>query len=653
MGALMPSAPPKSDRVNPKSITINRHKVTRSRIGLWLLISLGYAYILAICVIILGLIYSVYRFFAVTAPILGTTLCWISIVAIGITIYNFLQIEIGLPPGVTIDLHAPSNLEFKNLLTSLSQNLKSPSIDRVIIDRQLDMSIIQTSRFGNKQRYLKIGLPLLMALSPEQFQANLACELAYLSITEKIANNWIYSLGRKHQDLISQTKNSITLSLIYISFLCWYVPLLESYTLAMSRKYRYEVDRLVAGIVGSQNLAEALIAIELNRQLLERQFWPEVFKNERNLDLPPLDIFSQMESALAERDLSETSQWLQAALERDPDERDSHPCLRDRLLALGYTEQTISELSLNSALQLNAARKYLNKSLPNLVNRLGKDWQTEVSNQWQQKFNQRQKAEQSIERLTAKVEQSVSKTGDRDLTIDELVIFADRKIQLGDLDGSLIILHQSLEINPSHAHTNLLLGTVLLKMGNARGIDYLETAMNIDLGLTCEATSTIRQFSKTVANTEVAELYAAIATKYYLEWTSNSHKYAKLKPRDLHRQHRLSELSIEEVTANLIKIPEIQHMYATLKSSQDDLLEHHYLFATYKLDRAQLIDDEDLSKLYIDLERAVEPLGLCTIFQFEQYGYYECDPLIDNLRSIPKTCIYNRKKILALVDAKS
>jgi Zn-dependent protease with chaperone function len=649
----MPSAKQKSDRSGSKSAIV-----------LWSIVGLGYAYILGIFVLASGFIYYTHYLFARHAPILGIAIYWLWIVAIAVAVYNFLKIEIELPPGAILDLQDPDNLEFKNLLTSLMQRIKARPIDRVIIDRQLNTALFQISRFGNfgkTQRYLVIGLPLLLALSPDRFKAVLARNLTHVSTANSTISSWLYNLVRSYQAIVALLQNKGSLVSIFIIFLNWYLPILESYTFALRREHEDAADRLAVNIAGRQNMAEALVALEIYRQFLDQQFWPEIFKNEGRDPLPPLNIFSQMEVAIANRDLTKNSQWLQAALALPIDASQTHQCLRKRLLALGYTDRTIDRLSLEPDLQPSAARKYLSKSLPSLVDLLGKYWQSEVSTQWQQKFNERQKAERSIERLTTQVERAPVKPintktervetrgGHQDLTIDEFLVLAQRKIELGDLDGGMMLLYQSLELNPHHAQINLLLGSILLKMGNPHGIDYLETAMTVDLGLICGAISTIRQFIKTVTNTEAAELYESIATKHYLNWISNSHKYTKFKPRDLHRKHQISELIIEEVTVRLLEIAEIQHVYATLKSTEADLLEHHYLFVTYKLDNSKLIDYEDLSRLYIELEKAVEPIGICTIFSFQQYGYYECDPLIDKLRSIPKTCIYNRKKRLATI----
>jgi hypothetical protein len=63
----------------------------------------------------------------------------------------------------------------------------------------------------------------------------------------------------------------------------------------------------------------------------------------------------------------------------------------------------------------------------------------------------------------------------------------------------------------------------------------------------------------------------------------------------------------------------------------------------------KLVDDEDIDRMYIALELEIDPIGLVTIRLFQQAGYYECDPIIEKLRSIPGTCIYNRKKTLAAI----
>jgi hypothetical protein len=357
-------------------------------------------------------------------------------------------------------------------------------------------------------------------------------------------------------------------------------------------------------------------------------------------------------------DRSKFDRWLELALNKLTEDLDPHPCLKDRLIALGYVDRTIKNLAPSTHLDRNAARKYLDKSLSDLAAELSLNWQQARLVQWYQKFLELEKARQSLERLTLKAESHQlaraqssldrinEKSTHQGLSTDEFWLLAKRKIQLGDLDGGIIVLYQILEINPQHAHTNLWLGSILLEMGNFNGIDYLETAMNVDPGTICEATATIRRFAKIIPDSQDALLCESIANRHYLNWINNSHKYAKFKPRDLNHKHQITEAIIQEIADRAIEIPEIQHIYATLKSRKEDLLEHHCIFATYSLKGLAVTDDEDLQNIYITLENAIESVGLCTIFLFKQNGYYECDPVIDKLRSIPKTCIYNRKKIL-------
>jgi tetratricopeptide (TPR) repeat protein len=359
---------------------------------------------------------------------------------------------------------------------------------------------------------------------------------------------------------------------------------------------------------------------------------------------PPANIFELMEKSIAiQCDPIELQRWFKYSLNKQTNPSDTHPCLADRLLALGYREGEIQELALCLDFHDSSARPCLSNSYYFILSKLNQIWVRGESYSWELNFARIQKSQQSVNRL-------VEKSENDSLTVDEFWRLAIRKIELGEQDNAILIFYQILERNPNHAKTNLSLGTILLNNNNSDGIDYLETAMNIDPGFISEAITIINHFGDRVPDFAESTRYKSLMSDYYIHGVSSvSQSTNQFTTRDLNNKHQISRDTIELMSSGLIGIPEIQHLYAVRKSRSDELVEH-LIFATYSFrNQLKLVDDEDIDRMYIALERAIDPIGLVTIRLFQQAGYYECDPIIEKLRSIPGTCIYNRKKTLAAI----
>lgn len=74
---------------------------------------------------------------------------------------------------------------------------------------------------------------------------------------------------------------------------------------------------------------------------------------------------------------------------------------------------------------------------------------------------------------------------------------------------ALPLLNRIVELHPKHAEANYLLGGVMLGTDDERGLDYLNTAMQIDTTWTLAASNAAFQFLRSKGRIEDAKIYAA------------------------------------------------------------------------------------------------------------------------------------------------
>ncbi len=360
----------------------------RYRLGLFVSIGLGYIYILFTIAFFCFYIYNWQHIFSDPVPVrIVVNLLLFSTVLF--SLLKLFTIELLPPAGIDLDLQSPVYSELKDYIDRLLTNHSSQSIAGIIIDRELSIAVVQIPRWGmlgKNQNLLTIGLPLMLALTPSQFEAILSYELAHLSTKKLRWNNWIVGIVNSYQYLLNHLIKFEAIDLLFTNFWKGYIPFLDRYSLPLRRRNESHLDKLAAKIAGTKYLAEALVSIEIYRQFLAEDFWAKIYQNDRILPEPSDDIFDRMEIAIANDCHPESMQiWLKLALDKSSDCLDSRPSLKGRLLNLGYTETNISTLvsSINVSQNNNAARKYFGNSCDRLVDRLNQIWKAENIDRWQ------------------------------------------------------------------------------------------------------------------------------------------------------------------------------------------------------------------------------------------------------------------------------
>ena len=149
-----------------------------------LLALLGYAYIGFIIAIVAGLLGGV-AWGILSGQVKVNLLVWklaAPLLILAGIILRALWVEIPRPAGIPLNRESAPSLF--DAVDSLRRALNSPTVHEVLITEDFNASVAQIPRLGIlgwHKNYLTVGLPLMQALSPQQFQAVLAHEFGHLS----------------------------------------------------------------------------------------------------------------------------------------------------------------------------------------------------------------------------------------------------------------------------------------------------------------------------------------------------------------------------------------------------------------------------------------------------------------------------------------
>jgi hypothetical protein len=186
--------------------------------------------------------------------------------------------------------------------------------------------------FGSR-RVMGLGLPLLQALSVEQFRAVLAHEFGHYHAGDVALGPWIH----KTRSAIARAIHDLREGWLRHVFE-WYGRLFLRATQAISRRQEFIADQMAASVIGSQALADGLVRNQLAGVEHFHFMLGEVCNVLFAGFLPPLTAgFGTFLRSPAVR--ARLSQELDANLSSEETEKAdayaSHPTLRERLAAVG------------------------------------------------------------------------------------------------------------------------------------------------------------------------------------------------------------------------------------------------------------------------------------------------------------------------------
>lgn len=359
-------------------------------------------------------------------------------------------------------------------LDDIRARTKGPRVHHVLIDNQMNAAIVQHPRFGLlgwEENYLILGLPLLQVLSEQEALAVVAHECGHLSGHHGKLGGFIYRMraawGRLQ--ILSEQWNDWG-SRIIARLFRWYAPYFNAYTFVFARQNEYVADQTASEIAGKTNTATALMRVKVAAQFENDVFWPSVQRRIATEPEPPNNRSENWaESVRRDLDSTRRAQFINSALQRETDHFDTHPCLKDRLHAIGVNAGEHSAHNLD-AVTHPAAEIWFGDRLSQLTREFDDQWRKLVEENWRGRHTELKQQRENLDRLEA-IE---SPTVEQQWGIIQLSETLKPEIDL------LPRLNMLLECDPNHLGARYARGRTFLAAQNESGITDIEAVMMAD-----------------------------------------------------------------------------------------------------------------------------------------------------------------------------
>ncbi|HBC85572.1 MAG TPA: hypothetical protein DCZ94_01325 [Lentisphaeria bacterium] len=389
---------------------------------------------------------------------------------------------LGNPGGYELSpAEAPRLFE---LVEEISRKMVTAKISSIRLNADMNAAVLQRPRFAIPfffRNHLLLGLPLLNALPKAEMEALLAHEFAHISGSHGIFSAWIYRTRKTWQELYSVgAMDKRRLDLFWHILMRWYVPFCAAYTYVLGRSWELEADSRAARMAGNEKMASCLIDIELKTKVSAHDFWPAIYDRVVDEEIPPKDVFMMLNSFhKSESKFQGTEVLLGHLLKARTGINDSHPCLGDRLAAIGQdmknpeVRRNLVAGFMRSLPLESAAEFYLEKRNSHYTSIFSKNWKASIIGYWRQRHGAAEAAKKRIAELLRKMEkETLSKFEDTEL-------FKCRLTVSGSPDSRLALARKQLELHPESAEAHYFLGVELLSRDDDSGIDELGKAMQM------------------------------------------------------------------------------------------------------------------------------------------------------------------------------
>jgi Zn-dependent protease with chaperone function len=527
----------------------------RYRFQVGLLVALGYAYFFLVFALLGGLIWGLRELLTHQGEVSSGSLNWLTV---------FLAIAVGRmfwvsAPINDLDISSQQAPELFAVIDQLTQKLSAPRFHRVFLTSELNAGVLQVPRLGFlgwQKNYLFLGLPLMQALSPEQFTSTLAHELAHLSGNDSRFHNWIYRLRNTWYLLVGRFSNQGG-AVLYAPLSKWYMPFFQAYSFVLARANEYTADRRAAQLVSLSAIADKLKHLYIQSHVWQK-FWEATYQQAAQQATPPEGAIEKLLQTLqAGLDAKETQIWLELALAQQTGIEDTHPSLSDRLQALGY-QSAAAQRQLPTPVEKTAAQHFLGGQLPALTCQLDHHWQQQMRLAWERLHRRLKGQLQHLETLEAKAQK-------QSLTPEEGWNFARLTAILRGKEAAIPLFQAVLAQRPQHPAAHYGLGELLLEQQDSRGMTHLESAIAQDPSLVSPGCRLLFEFLYRQGQIEAARSYLPQIQDGAEQWEQAREERQQFKSRDRFVPHQLPNEEIQQLSEQLSRYPDVQTAYLVQK----------------------------------------------------------------------------------------
>lgn len=368
-----------------------------------------------------------------------------------------------------------------DLIDKMRTKLAGPPIHHVVVDDRYNASIVQRPRWGlvgPSVNYLVLGLPFMVSMSTSEMMAVIGHEYGHLCGADGRASGWIYRQREIFEQVfkrIDEDEDNTIWHKVMSRAMHAFAPYFYAYTFVLGRQMEYLADRAGAGVTSAQAAASGLIRSELLGDWLHRDFWPTLYRQANTRERPTILPYQAMAIAVRmSHDEWATPSRLRSAWRRESSVDDTHPCLRERVEALGQ------QPALPAKLQRSAALALLGPLGEQLANEFDQAWWQAESKAWGERHRHVTRSQVRMRELTSQ--------GLETMQPHELQELARLKSEFeSDQAAKPVLAHLLGRPGGPFPLASFVYGQILLDEHNRDGLDYLATAAKHDRRLADEA----------------------------------------------------------------------------------------------------------------------------------------------------------------------
>lgn len=441
----------------------------RFRLEVFALAALGHAYVLVLVLLALltSLVLAVLCFLQPILLVKLLKIIWLPI-WFAWSVLKSIWVRFDPPQGRPLtQAEAPALFaEIERIRAAIP----GPKPHQVLVTDDYNAAVAEHARLGalgGWRNYLILGLPMMSAMSPDQFRAVLAHEFGHFGAGDSRMTGRIYRMrvlwGRLQQQFSERG------GFFFKRFFAWFGPKFNAYSFVLARAQEYAADAASAKLVGAAPAAEALVIARIGHDYQESQVWKPVWQRVPLDPEPTARPFAQLlEGGHRYGDWNDAEARLQRAMLHRTNWSDTHPALNDRLAALGRAA------TVPPAAPQSAAAVFLGPTAEVLAKEFDERWRASVVQPWRERHEQRQQERRELAEIE---EKSGSEAG---LDTQQRWRRAVLTETVHDAATALPLYRAFADAHPEVAEARYAIGQILLRQGDESGIALIDAVMRQD-----------------------------------------------------------------------------------------------------------------------------------------------------------------------------
>ncbi len=383
-------------------------------------------------------------------------------------------------------------------------------IHRVWLNEEMNAGAGQISRIGGVGPYrneLVLGLPLMEAVTMEEFRGILAHELAHLS---RRHGRFLVRFVRLREGWSEAAEGSefLIVRLLLGAFARWHWPMLKAHLHVLARQEELEADRLAMENYGREAIVSGKARMSMLDHLVMDDYIEELQRQTVANEEPPNDPVSQLIRQLAQPfDAAKVHRSLVKCLVDATEADESHPSLRDSLTAMGMalegqvsTEATTIQSMLKFPVN-GASEQLLGTGRDEFRKELDIRWQQENAELWRESHYFALGQQRAVDRIEERLHQAGS------VTIEDAWIRARLVSELQGASAAAPLFREVLERDPAHAGALLGLGRWMLEEGDVSGEVLVERAFHAEPSYRFPAAEVLARWNRERGDFEAAQAW--------------------------------------------------------------------------------------------------------------------------------------------------